>query len=149
MCLDLNTCLYYNDKSGERFDSKEPVRKVLSVADGIIAGEGEGPLSPRDRPLGVVLASLDPIALDLVAVRLMGFDEHKIPKIREAMAARSLRITSVERVEDVEIIEVSDESLLIHEQPLETLNDGRGFTAHTGWRGHLEFRMENMEGQVS
>jgi hypothetical protein len=146
MCLDLNTCLYYNDKVGEHFDSAEPVRKVLSVADGIIAGEGEGPLSPRDRPLGVVLASLDPIALDLAAVRLMGFDEQRIPKIREAMAATSLRITSVKRVEDVEIAELSDENQRIRKQPLDGLSAQNAFIAHAGWRGFLELRSE---GQVS
>jgi uncharacterized protein (DUF362 family) len=75
MCLDLNRCLYYGDASGQRFEAPGPVRKVLTILDGIVAGEGEGPLAPRDVPLGVVLAATDPIALDLLALRVMGFDE--------------------------------------------------------------------------
>ncbi len=75
MCVDLNRCLYYSDARGAHFDAPEPVRTVLTVIDGVIAGEGEGPLAPSDVPLGVVLAATDPVALDLAAVRLMGFDE--------------------------------------------------------------------------
>jgi Domain of unknown function (DUF362) len=60
MCLDLNRCLYYSDARGEHFDAPEPVRTVLTVIDGVIAGEGEGPLAPSDVALGVVLAATDP-----------------------------------------------------------------------------------------
>ena len=75
MCLDLNRCLYYSDARGTHFDAPAPVRTVLTLLDGVVAGEGEGPLAPRDVPLGAVLAATDPIALDLAALRLMGFDE--------------------------------------------------------------------------
>ena len=35
---------------------------------GSVAGEGEGPLATNNRRLGVVIASLDPVAADLVAL---------------------------------------------------------------------------------
>ena len=50
---------------------------VLTIIDGVLAGEGEGPLAPGDVPLGAILAGTDPVAVDCLAVRLMGFDERK------------------------------------------------------------------------
>jgi len=70
-----------------------PVRTVLTLIDGVVAGEGEGPLAPRDVPLGAIVASTDPVAADLVAVRLMGFDERKLPKLCEPMRDAGPRIT--------------------------------------------------------
>jgi uncharacterized protein (DUF362 family) len=137
MCLDLNRAVYYSDASGQRWDAPEPVRRVLTVIDGIVAGEGEGPLAPRDRPLGATLASTDPLALDLACVRLMGFDEQRIPKLREAMAATSLRIGRVRRPEDVRLVE-SDADGTTREIRLESLAPETSFAAHPGWRGHLE-----------
>ena len=63
------------DARGPPLDAPAPVRRALHVIDGIVAGEGEGPLAPHDRPLGAIVAATDPLALDLACVRLMGFDE--------------------------------------------------------------------------
>ena len=62
MCLDLNRCLYYSDASGLHLDAPAPVRTVLTMLDGIVAGEGEGPLAPKDVPSRAVLAATDPAA---------------------------------------------------------------------------------------
>lgn len=140
MCIDLNRCLYYSDAFGQHFDAPSPVRRVLTVADGIIAGEGEGPLAPRDRPLGVVLAALDPIALDLVAIRLMGFDERRIPKVWEAMRDETMRVTDVRSPDDVRLSEVSPDTLEAKPSRLDSLRSRQCFDAHSGWRGHLEYR---------
>jgi uncharacterized protein (DUF362 family) len=138
MCVDLNRCLYYNDAGGEHFDAPEPVRTVLTVMDGIVAGEGEGPLAPRDVPLGAVLTATDPVAIDLACVRLMGFDEAKLPKIRESMRADILRLTAVRRAGDVRVVEVDKENFAQEEHSLDQLSVARVFEAHPGWRGHVE-----------
>jgi len=138
MCVDLNRCLYYSDASGSHFDADAPVRTVLTVLDGVVAGEGEGPLAPRDVPLGVVLAATDPIALDLAALRLMGFDERKIPKIREPMADARLRLTAVRGPDDVRVFEVSGGDARLMERRLDELTSDRVFEAHPGWLDHLE-----------
>jgi hypothetical protein len=138
MCIDLNRCFYYSDADGPRWDASSPVRKVVTVADGVVAGEGEGPLAPSDRPLGVILAALDPVALDLVAIRLMGFDEQRIPKVAEAMRSDTLRITAVRRPEDVAVVELSGDGASRREQPLEAIEAESPFLAHPGWRGQLE-----------
>ncbi len=138
MCIDLNRCFYYSDADGSHWDASSPLRKVVTVADGVVAGEGEGPLAPSDRPLGVILAALDPVALDLAAIRLMGFDEKRIPKVAEAMRSDTLRITGVRRTEDVVVVELAGDGSSRCEQPLDALEAESSFLAHSGWRGHVE-----------
>lgn len=138
MCLDLNRCLYYGDATGQHFDAPAPVRRVLTILDGIVAGEGDGPLSPRDVPLGVVLAATDPVALDLAAVRLMGFDEARIPKIREAMATSGLPLTAVRRPGEVRVVEAEPDGRTLAERSLDEIVANRPFLAHAGWQGHVE-----------
>jgi uncharacterized protein (DUF362 family) len=138
MCVDLNRCLYYSDAKGEHFDAPAPVRRVLTVMDGIVAGEGAGPLAPKDVPLGVVLTATDPVALDLAAVRLMGFDEKKLPKLSEPMRDTGLRITAVRRPEDVCVIEARAAGNDCVERDLQDLETERVFEAHPGWQGHVE-----------
>jgi uncharacterized protein (DUF362 family) len=140
MCVDLNRCLYYSDARGAHFDAPEPVRRVLTVIDGVVAGEGEGPLAPRDVPLGVILAATDPIALDLAAVRLMGFDEERLPKLREPMRDTGLRITAVRSPADVAVCEVDPSGFGEKRLRLDEIEARRPFAPHSGWRGHVERR---------
>ncbi len=138
MCLDLNRCVYWSDADGLHLDAPAPLRNVLTLLDGIVAGEGEGPLTPRDRPLGVVLAATDPVALDLVAIRLMGFDERRIAKVREAMRDPGPRVTAVRSPDDVALFEGDPERFTIARGALDALAPARPFLAHSGWRGHVE-----------
>jgi uncharacterized protein (DUF362 family) len=138
MCLDLNRCLYYSRPEGPALDADEPVRVVLSVIDGIVGGEGEGPLAPSDRPLGAVIASLDPVAADLAAIALMGFDENRIPKVREAMDAAELRVTQVRSAADVRVSRVDATTFEAESLGIDALRSAESFTPHSGWRDHLE-----------
>ncbi len=142
MCSDLNRCLYYSDRDGVHLDAAQPVHPVLTILDGIVAGEKNGPLTPLDLPLGVVLASADPIAVDLAALRLMDFDPRRIPKIHETMASEELRITAVGDPSEVEIAECISEATGERDSfrvyPLADLRSARPFTPHPGWLNHIE-----------
>ena len=46
----------------------------LALMDGIVAVEGRGPTNGKPRPLDIVLASRDGVALDATAMRLVGLD---------------------------------------------------------------------------
>lgn len=138
MCLDLNRCLYYSDAERLRLDAGKPVRRVLTILDGVVAGEGSGPLAPSDVPLGALVASLDPVAADLVAIRLMGFDETRIPKVRAAMEDQGLRITDVRSPDDVLVVEASPDGNAFHSRTLAGLPTLRAFAPHLGWRGQVE-----------
>lgn len=140
MCCDLNRCLYYSDRDGIHLDRDAPVRRVLTLLDGIVAGEGEGPLSPVDVPLGAIVAGMDPVAVDLTAVRLMGFDARKIPKIQGPMSDSGPRITAVTRPEDVRVFQATagPDPGETHEVSLAEISCERTFRAHSGWLGHIE-----------
>lgn len=76
--LDLNRILLYADKEGKLRPNVQ--RKFFCIIDGIIGGEKEGPLIPLPKECGVLIGGFDPLAVDLVATRLMGFDYKKIPQ---------------------------------------------------------------------
>jgi uncharacterized protein (DUF362 family) len=138
MCCDLNRCLYYSDRDGLHLDAPAPVRTVLTIVDGVLAGEGEGPLAPSDVPLGVVLAGTDPVAVDLAAIRLMGFDEQKLAKLREPMEDEGPRITAVRSNSDVRVGEVANGSTEVADRALDEIQWQRAFVPHAGWVGHVE-----------
>lgn len=137
MSADLNRALYYSDAKGPHLAAPRPVRTVLTVIDGIIAGEGEGPLAPKAVPLGAVVAGTDPIAVDLACIRLMGFDERRIPKVWEPISNPGLSITEVRFASDVEV-GLSEEGCEPTETDLDGLRADRAFEAHPGWIGHIE-----------
>ena len=94
-------------------------------------------------PLGAILASTDPVALDLAALRLMGFDPERIPKIREAMRDEGLRITQVREPADVEVVLRAHDGDAPRALSLSDLAPARIFEPHPGWRGHVEQAAES------
>ncbi len=62
-----------------------PQRRFLSIVDGIIAGEGNGPLHPMPKAVGVLAMGTHPIAVDLACTHLMGLDYHKVRYLTELM----------------------------------------------------------------
>jgi uncharacterized protein (DUF362 family) len=54
------------------------VRPHLSVLDGHVAMEGAGPSDGALVPWGIAIAGADPLAVDVLAARLMGFDPNEI-----------------------------------------------------------------------
>lgn len=81
-CLDLNRILLYADTRGRLHN--DPQRVTLHVLDGLVAGEGDGPLRPDPVQAGAILASLNPVALDFFATRFMQLDPDSIPIVRRA-----------------------------------------------------------------
>ena len=122
MAIDLNRVLFYADADGRLHD--RPVRRFFSVVDGIIGGEGNGPLDPTPRPAGVVLAGANPVAVDAVAARLIGFDYRKLPIVRHAFDAAPLPLVSFPH-DRIAVRSNVPESLV-------------PFEPHFGWKGHVE-----------
>jgi uncharacterized protein (DUF362 family) len=83
--LDLNRLLLCADRDGVVHDA--PVRRYLTIIDGIVAGEGEGPLGATPVDAGLLVGGVDGRLADLVAVRLMGLDPAKIVLYAEAERA--------------------------------------------------------------
>jgi Pyruvate/2-oxoacid:ferredoxin oxidoreductase delta subunit len=70
----------------------------LHVLDAVVAMEGNGPGSGTPRPLGALLASPDPVALDRVACELVGFPAREMG-IFEAAAAIGFGEPDLARIE--------------------------------------------------
>lgn len=81
MTLDLNRILLEYDGRGQL--RQKPLR-YLSIVDGIVAGEGDGPMEADAKPCGVLVAGMHPVPVDFVATQIMGFDWRKIALIRES-----------------------------------------------------------------
>ncbi len=62
------------------------VKPRLAVMDGIIGMEGNGPSNGTPVKAGVIMASYDCVALDIVASELIGIDPLKVPTNRAALS---------------------------------------------------------------
>ena len=80
--LDLNRILFFADRDGRL--RGEPQRRYLTIVDGIVAGEGEGPLGATPVSAGLLIGGTDPYLVDRVAAEAMGFDPALIPMITRA-----------------------------------------------------------------
>ncbi len=83
--LDLNHILFYADRDGVLRSS--PQRRYLAIVDGIIAGEGEGPLASTPRHSGLLVAGADPVLVDAACVRAMGYSEAAVAMVHRALAS--------------------------------------------------------------
>jgi len=82
MCMDLQRVLHYGLLDGTLSDWVQ--RKVVTITDAIVAGEGDGPLSPTPVDLRMMTLGINPAALDWVHAILMGLTPEGIPLTREA-----------------------------------------------------------------
>jgi uncharacterized protein (DUF362 family)/ferredoxin len=57
---------------------KMKVPRTLTLMDGIMAMEGAGPTHGQARPVGRLMASTDPVALDVIAATIMGFNPARV-----------------------------------------------------------------------
>lgn len=80
--LDINKIALYADCHGLIRDAQQ--RKMIVVGDGIIAGEGEGPLLPSPKHLGIMTFATSSIAHDIAQARIMGTDHTLIPTVKHA-----------------------------------------------------------------
>jgi len=130
MVLDLNKCLFFFDGVGAR--RTKPIR-YLAVVDGIIAGEGNGPMSPDAKSCGVVLAGAHPLAVDCVAATLMGFDWHRLRLLKGGFAMREMSFTDF-KPEDIEVVS----NKRAWNGKLAALDEPFEFKPHFGWTGAIE-----------
>lgn len=134
MVLDLNKCLFGYD--GEGRPRSKPLR-YLAVVDGIVGGEGNGPMAPDAKPCGVVLAGRHPAAVDAVAATMMGFDPAKIRLLKNAF--------TMERASFVDFQPHEIETVSNREAwrgGLAEMEDRFEFKPHFGWVGEIEDRRQ-------
>jgi uncharacterized protein (DUF362 family) len=80
--LDLNRILLYGRSDATMSDT--PQRRVLHIVDAVVAGQGNGPLSPDPLPLNLIAAGSNAAAVDHVGAHLLGYDPARVAIVREA-----------------------------------------------------------------
>lgn len=133
MVLDLNKILFYAATDGTM--TEEPQRRYFTIVDGIIAGEGNGPMAPDPKPCGLLVGGFNPVAVDGVCAHVMGFDIEKIPLLFNAFRMKTFPLVAF-LPEEIEVISNRAEfnKKLLEIQARDTLH----FKPHFGWRGHIE-----------
>lgn len=134
MTADLARILRYAGRDGRLHEV--PQRRTFCLVDGIVGGERNGPLEPDAKAAGCLVAGENPLAVDMVTARLMGFDVRRLKQFTvrtsdgqgHALAAAadfSIR-DGVGEVPGNEFFEPSDR------------NRRLSFVPHPGWAGHIE-----------
>ncbi len=77
MVMDLNKIAEYGNANGTLTD--HPQRNIFSLCDGIIAGQGNGPLEPEPLPLGIISFTNYSTMNDRAMSLLMGIPLNKLP----------------------------------------------------------------------
>ena len=136
MVVDLNKCFFHFDGAGQA-RAQEP--RYLAVVDGIVAGEGNGPMAPDPKACGVIVAGRNPAAVDSVCCALMGFDWRKVRLLRGVFAARLKPVATFAR-DDIAV----RSNRAGHARPLREFkaNDSFHFRPHFGWVGAVEWKPE-------
>jgi uncharacterized protein (DUF362 family) len=133
MVLDLNRALLFGISDGTWSKPLIP-RNYLCIVDGIVGGEGNGPLSPAPVNSRVLFAGDNPAEVDAVACKLMGFDPLLIPLVREAFADHPMRLCE-KSLAGVECLDLRVGSKIRLDEIAPAVPEG--FRPHFGWRNLL------------
>ena len=82
MVMDLNLIAIYGKKDGTI--AGKPQRILYTLCDGIIGGQGNGPLNPDPLPLGLIAFSNDSYIMDEIAGYLFNLNIDRIPLLKQA-----------------------------------------------------------------
>lgn len=140
MCLDLNKLISYGNADGTlRAPRPENRKRHFSLVDGIVAGEGSGPMNPDPVNAGVLVFGVNAASVDAACAWLMGFDPERVPVVRNAFRARGfplaewswrdVRVLSNVEAWTARLPEISDASTY-------------HFRPHFGWARRIERRAD-------
>ncbi|QJR22598.1 Iron-sulfur cluster-binding protein [Brevinematales bacterium NS] len=101
-------------------DLYEMVNPVMSLMDAIVAMEGEGPQGGDPKEVGLLLASLDTLSLDVVAAELIGYQLDQIPILRQAVEDREKGYRESIRLEGVNWEEVKPDHFVLVKEVSDT-----------------------------
>ncbi len=131
MVLDLNRILFYGKIDGTM---KNRSKKYFSIVDGIIGMEGNGPTAGHPRSVGMIIAGRNPVAVDMVCTKIIGFDYQKIPMLSKSFDAKSYILADFKPNDIV----VSTNIPAIKGKIFKNTSFlNLKFKPHIGWSGHV------------
>lgn len=129
MIYDLNMVIQCVDAEG--ILHAEPQRHYFCIVDGLICGEGDGPLFPDPREMEWIVFGVDPFAIDATLAWFMGFDESRMP----ILSQRSRYLGPGWGRFDTATLPVSVDGRI---GPLASFPTPRPFAPPPGWLGWVE-----------
>lgn len=139
MALDLARIFIYADSRGQM--QNEPQRNILSIIDGIIAGEGDGPMSPEPRNIGTLIGGENILAVDTAASTFMGFDYKKIKMLKFGWEEKKYPLVFF----NPECTKVISNEKSIDGENVTSCTKYK-FKPHPNWEGHIE--LNNFESDL-
>lgn len=134
--LDLNRLLVYADCQG--IMRENPQRICFTIVDGIIAGEGEGPMEPMARSCNVLVGGINQTAIDAVLATMIGFDYRRIPIISKGFGLENWPLVDF-RPEEITVNSLAERWLgLKVGMPC----NGFDFLPPSGWKGFIEYKKQ-------
>lgn len=130
MAVDLARILAYAAPNGAL--QKVPARSHLALVDGIIGGEGQGPLSPTAVKSGALIFGDNAVAADYAAAIMMGYDPHSLPIVWNATKIEQYPLLT--RLLIDERIVCNGARTSFEKQAREVLYH---YTPPRGWKGRL------------
>tara|TARA_Y100000114_G_C11758914_1_gene328420 strand:+ start:1250 stop:2716 length:1467 start_codon:yes stop_codon:yes gene_type:complete len=132
MTVDLMKILFYSDVDGKI--TKQKQRKTFSFIDGVIGGDGRGPLDPDPVDSKMIIASECLLSCDIATSRLMGIDPLKI-KTNVNLMYNEFDF-GVRDIQEVQII--SNDNKIAN--CLTSKENICRFKPHPGWIGKIEIQ---------
>lgn len=131
--IDLNKVVLYSDENGVlKEDNNKNRKRYIGIVDGILAGEGNGPVEPEIKEAGIIICGGNPVSIDCVAAKIMQFDYKKIPQIVNAFKSIKYRLIST-KYEDI-ICSYNGEEKIIDDISFSY----EKWKAPQGWVDHIE-----------
>lgn len=129
MIYDLNLIIRCVDSNGKLHQTSQ--RDYFCIVDGLVSGEGNGPLQPLPKETGWLVSGEDPFALDAALSWFMGFEPDKLPIIekRAQFAAPGWGDFDLNDLE----IELDGQKARLKESEINF-----HFAAPPGWKNHVE-----------
>lgn len=140
MIYDLNLIVQMVDAAGVLRDV--PQREYYCIVDGLVCGEGDGPLQPRPRSIGWLVFGRDPFAVDAALAYYMGFDPSRVPIVAE----RGRYLGPSWGRFDLTSLPVTIDGV---RRPLAAHDVNHAFAPPPGWVGHVERGDRSDDGRVA
>ena len=132
MIYDLNMIILFGEiKSGVLSPKKQ--REYLSILDGVVSGEGNGPLQSLLVESKIVAISRNPFIIDFAIAQMMGFDWLKIPQLRNKGLFKYAEWGQFDPY--VFTVQINSES---YDNGLKCVPIIKQYLPSPGWKGHIE-----------
>ena len=130
MAADLARIVEQADRNGTMTATQQ--RGHVALVDGVIGGEGEGPLKPSPVRSGTLIFADDPVVADYASAAMMGFDPLRVPALARLLMDTNQPMYDAARMRSRGFVNGNAEELASVKRHCRV-----AFRAPAGWKGRL------------